>query len=132
MTQSLPFTVYHGTFVHPKDLKHLDIILHGSIGVDTTGTIVFVDRESLTAKEAFDKWEKSSKETHSSSIEESNVQFIEISDSLASFFFPGFFDTHIVSTDNKPVNTKNLTILASTLHNTQTAAYLVNPLCSIG
>lgn len=89
----IPFTVYHGTFVHPRDLKHLDVIFHGSIGVDHSGTIVFVDRESHTSREALDKYLKDS----GKEINQETAEFVEIDRETASFFFPGFFDTHIVS-----------------------------------
>lgn len=93
MTAVYPVTLYHGTFVHPKDLKHLEILLHATVGVNEAGTIVFIDKHSANPQQALEKWLS---ETPDIVFSKDNVKVVEIADMPAAFFFPGFFDTHIV------------------------------------
>lgn len=88
------FTVYFGTFVHPTDLKTLEIVIKGAIGVDESGTIVFINKSATSPEDALLKAGISSEKYN-------DIQIVSNMNSTASFFFPGFFDTHIVSNNNK-------------------------------
>ena len=78
---ALEKTLYVGAFIHCKDLITLDICTHGIIGVDESGKIAFISRETkdkqLPTREG---WE--------------NAKVVSITG--LGFFFPGFIgiDTH--------------------------------------
>lgn len=86
MTFSQKLTVFFGAVVHSLDVSNLEIILQASVGVDQTGTIVFVDKTSKSALEAASLY----------GVPKEDVTVIS-TPNASSFFFPGFFDTHIVS-----------------------------------
>lgn len=83
------FTVYSGTFVSPVDMTRLEYVSNGAIGVDATGTIRFVERGAAGVDEVLAK--------HKELLDSFDVKVFEIHNPSSSFFFPGFFDTHIVS-----------------------------------
>lgn len=87
---SLKFTVYHGTIVHTPDLGTKDVHVGARIGVDPTGTIVFVHLNKTTQSPldealAFDK-----------TLTPDDICVVDISShGLFQFFVPGFIDSHI-------------------------------------
>ncbi|ODQ68603.1 Metallo-dependent hydrolase, partial [Nadsonia fulvescens var. elongata DSM 6958] len=76
-------TIFHGTFIHTPKLGELEILPKTSIGVDLNGKIKFIERET-TAQQSITKHGKLW----------IDAKIVETSKST-SFFFPGFFDTHI-------------------------------------
>ncbi|KAK9463262.1 uncharacterized protein V1516DRAFT_667299 [Lipomyces oligophaga] len=78
-------TVYAGTFVHSLGQTDLEILNDAAIGVDEEGTISWVDKETKNPIEAAEK--------HGWS--ESTFSVDSPRPGSASFYFPGFFDTHI-------------------------------------
>ncbi|KAK3049353.1 hypothetical protein LTR09_009272 [Extremus antarcticus] len=77
---SLEKTIYIGAFIQCATLTELDICENGMIGVDETGKIAFVLRESRGRKfPDGEGWEE--------------AKIVRILD--YGFFFPGFIDTHI-------------------------------------
>lgn len=89
MTSDQKLTVFYGCAVHSLDLDNLEVLPTASIGVDGEGVIVFVDTTSSSPIEAAKKY----------GVAENDVTVVKAPHS-ASFFFPGFFDTHIVSTSH--------------------------------
>lgn len=65
-------TVYVGPIIQSKSLTELDINLHGSIGVDENGKILFVEREQVARSDQ--EW--------------LNAEFVHLGEN--EFFFPGF------------------------------------------
>ena len=65
-------TVYVGPIIQSKSLTELDINLHGSIGVDENGKILFVEREQVARSDQ--EW--------------LDAEFVHLGDN--EFFFPGF------------------------------------------
>ncbi|VVT53885.1 uncharacterized protein SAPINGB_P003799 [Magnusiomyces paraingens] len=82
------FTIYYGTFVNPVSISDLEYVVTGAIGVnDKSGTIEFVERNVSSVDQVLaDK---------ASLLVQYTVNVISNTDKQASFFFPGFFDTHI-------------------------------------
>ncbi|KAK9371308.1 hypothetical protein V1509DRAFT_22155 [Lipomyces kononenkoae] len=78
-------TIYFGTFVHSLALSDLQVLQSAAVGVHEDGTIEFLD-ENADSPEAVA--EKHSWPAGSYSI-------VSPDPASASFFFPGFFDTHI-------------------------------------
>ncbi|CDK29499.1 unnamed protein product [Kuraishia capsulata CBS 1993] len=78
--KEVPFTVYYGTLVHTPTLGELEVIVNARVGVDETGTIVYVHKHAL----------------HGSVEEESpkNAKIVRLN-GFTEFFLPGFIDTHI-------------------------------------
>ncbi|KAK7202463.1 hypothetical protein BZA70DRAFT_285847 [Myxozyma melibiosi] len=76
-------TVYFGTIVHSLSQTELEIV-EAAVGVDSEGTIVFVEHNTA-ADEAAKKhgWA------------EGEYSVVAPVDQATSFFFPGFVDTHI-------------------------------------
>lgn len=120
MTTDKKLTVFYGCAVHSLELDNLEILPTASIGVDREGVIVFVDKTSTSPIEAAKKY----------GVAEHDVTVVEAPHS-ASFFFPGFFDTHIVSTCIH-AKYEYLLTLCSTLRSTPTTASLANPRCWTG
>jgi hypothetical protein len=65
-------TVYVGPTIQSKSLTELDINLHGSIGVDENGKILFVEREQVARSDK--EW--------------LDAEFVHLNEN--EFFFPGF------------------------------------------
>jgi hypothetical protein len=65
-------TVYVGPIIQSKSLTELDINLHGSIGVDENGKILFVEREQVARSDK--AW--------------LDAEFVHLGEN--EFFFPGF------------------------------------------
>lgn len=86
----LKFTVYFGTIIHTPRLGVLEVIPNARVGVNTDGTIVFINqkptgKDPLTEALEFDR-----------SLVSENIDIINTSESgLFKFYFPGFIDTHI-------------------------------------
>lgn len=80
-------TLYYGTFAHTPKLGELEVLKNTALGVDREGTIVFIvpnysgDLVQLG--------------TQKFGLPSSSFEVVNISDSEAKFFFPGFIDTHI-------------------------------------
>ncbi len=68
--------IYVGPFIHSRSLQNLEICADGAIGVDESGTIAFVERDSSSIKAALtrDDW-----------IDAPRVRV-----QGKGFFFPGF------------------------------------------
>jgi guanine deaminase len=77
-------TIYYGTFVHTPELGSLEILSNTAIGVDSEGTIQFIDTEELL---------ENILEAHN--LDSNKVKIVNALDSPTKFFFPGFIDTHI-------------------------------------
>ncbi|KAK9467689.1 hypothetical protein V1512DRAFT_259821 [Lipomyces arxii] len=75
--------IYFGTVVHSLSLADLQVLAKAAVGVDDEGTIAFLDTEAASPDNSAlnHDWEHGSYEV--------------VSIPAASFFFPGFFDTHI-------------------------------------
>lgn len=84
MTATQKLKLFTGAFVHSLNLNNLEIIPKAIIGVSEDGTIVFIDKSSKTPLEAAKLF----------GVDEDDVSIIS-TPSSSSFFFPGFFDTHI-------------------------------------
>ena len=65
-------TVYVGPIIQSKSLTELDFNLHGSIGVDENGKILFVEREQVARSDK--EW--------------LDAEFVHLGEN--EFFFPGF------------------------------------------
>ena len=65
-------TVYVGAIIQSKSLTELDINLHGSIGVDENGKILFVEREQVARSDK--EW--------------LDAELVHLGEN--EFFFPGF------------------------------------------
>lgn len=72
-------TVYVGPIIQSKNLTELDINLHGSIGVDENGKILFVERNQLARSDK--EWME--------------ADFIHLGKN--EFLFPGFIGDNISS-----------------------------------
>lgn len=83
--QSLQKTMYHATIAHTPKLGEMEILPNAWVGVDSQGTIQFI--ESDTRK----SWQEIAK---SHLWDPSQVE-VEDFCSSSKFVFPGFFDTHI-------------------------------------
>ncbi|ODV58951.1 guanine deaminase [Ascoidea rubescens DSM 1968] len=83
----LAFSVYHGTLVHTPQLGEIEILPNCSVGVNTEGTIVFINKNSVDAMDDALKFD--------SRLNVSNIKLVDIRSNPYSFFFPGFVDTHI-------------------------------------
>lgn len=70
-------TVYVGPIIQSKSLTELDINLHGSIGVDENGKIIFVERDQLARSD--NEWME--------------ADFIHLGKN--EFLFPGFIGNNI-------------------------------------
>lgn len=86
MTASHKLTIFSGCIVHSLGLDNLEIIPRANIGVGQDGTILFVDRTSSTPLEA----------ARNFGVSQEDLTVVKLPN-RSSFFFPGFFDTHIVS-----------------------------------
>lgn len=82
----IPHTIYTGAFAHSISLSALEICENGAIGVDSTGTIAFIER-NLSSSTSLSELK------HSKGPSWHSAQIISIP-SNAGFFFPGFIDTH--------------------------------------
>lgn len=81
---TLEKTLYVGAFIHCKDLTTLDICSHGIIGVDESGTIAFISRETKDKQvPAREGWE--------------HAKVVSITG--LGFFFPGFIGVSIYIPD---------------------------------
>lgn len=72
-------TLYIGTFVHCASLTELDVCVNGVIGVDESGKIAFISRDSEEEGEQTptpEGWEQ--------------AKTVRINGSGQGFFFPGF------------------------------------------
>lgn len=88
---AIPYTLYHGTFIHTPELDRLEIMNNALIGVNQKGEIDFVSSEYAggSQEEAIFFFEKKSGESHS------QIKYVDISKDPLKFFLPGFIDTHI-------------------------------------
>lgn len=102
-------TVYVGPIIQSKSLAELDINLHGSIGVDENGKILFVERDQVARSD--EEWLE--------------AEFVHLGEN--EFFFPGFIGTIaicLLTRRNRKTNDE-LTLIqthTSMLHNTPTPA----------
>ncbi|KAK9456711.1 hypothetical protein V1511DRAFT_456796 [Dipodascopsis uninucleata] len=80
-----PNTVYFGTFAHSKNFNEIEILKGTAVGVDAEGTIVFIDSKSESGDAAAKTF----------GWKDNEYLLKDLSANNASFFFPGFFDTHI-------------------------------------
>ncbi|CCE66157.1 hypothetical protein TPHA_0O01900 [Tetrapisispora phaffii CBS 4417] len=82
------FRVFYGTFVDTPVLGEFRIRYQTSVGVESrSGTILFINENSSDPMGDVSRFDPT--------IEESNVEVIELKSHFTSFFFPGFIDTHI-------------------------------------
>jgi guanine deaminase len=83
MAASTPIsrTIYFGAFAHSKSLTTLEICPKGAIGVDSNGTIAFIEKDTSTSEEV--------KKLHPDFQDAPTVTL-----PAQAFFFPGFIDTH--------------------------------------
>ncbi|ODV87616.1 hypothetical protein CANARDRAFT_26991 [[Candida] arabinofermentans NRRL YB-2248] len=84
--QPIKFTCYYGTFAHTPVLGSLEVLVKCAVGVDTDGTIAFIEQNCS------DPLGFSINFTNLSSQE---IDLVDVSDNENKFFFPGFIDTHI-------------------------------------
>jgi guanine deaminase len=77
----IPKTIYLGAFAHSTSLSTLEICPSGAIGVDSNGTIAFIEKNPYTPEEI--------KKSHP---EFQDARTIKLPGQ--GFFFPGFIDTH--------------------------------------
>jgi hypothetical protein len=109
-------TVYVGPIIQSKSLTDLDINLHGSIGVDENGKILFVQRDQSAQSDK--QWQE--------------ADFVHLGEN--EFFFPGFIGMALHLTSIKVAN-RSLTLLqthTSTPHNTPTPVSSANRLSWTG
>ncbi|KAK9386853.1 hypothetical protein V1515DRAFT_603145 [Lipomyces mesembrius] len=78
-------TVYFGTFVHCLALADIQVLPSAAVGVDVDGTIEFLDQNTRSAEASAEKY----------SWPVGSYSVVSSDPASASFFFPGFFDTHI-------------------------------------
>ncbi|CAG8489556.1 425_t:CDS:2 [Ambispora leptoticha] len=69
--------IFHGTFIHSVSLDKLEVIKNGLMGVDTHGSIAFVEREVDVSK-----------------IQEVLAKLGVEGEEKGQFLLPGFIDTH--------------------------------------
>lgn len=74
--------------MHNVSSDKLEYIPKGTIGVDTSGKIIFIEKTDVSADDVVKKHGLGGQEVDVDAREEDGL----------SFYFPGFFDTHIVST----------------------------------
>jgi len=77
--QPLRQTIYYGTFIHTPTPTTLSVLEKTSIGVSSTGTIIFIEPLSPTDAASKHSWS-----TYTTTRTPSST----------SFFFPGLIDTH--------------------------------------
>ncbi|KAG5418002.1 hypothetical protein I9W82_004331 [Candida metapsilosis] len=92
----IPYTLYHGTFIHTPSLDKLEILFDTIVGVNSNGIIDYIykdynpsDHEGQSALEYF------LTQQNSNNNNDTEVKFIDVSHDYTKFFFPGFIDTHI-------------------------------------
>ncbi|KAH8802885.1 hypothetical protein F5884DRAFT_488521 [Xylogone sp. PMI_703] len=78
--------LYMGTFVHCKDLDHLEFLHNAAVCVDEKGTIVAVDKDCDRSKAEQTLFPKLGWSTENVTVRAAKSD---------QFFFPGFIDTHI-------------------------------------
>jgi guanine deaminase len=83
MAASAPIskTIYLGAFAHSTSLTTLEICPNGAIGVDSNGTIAFVEKDTSNLEDV--------KKLHADFQNASTISL-----PAQAFFFPGFIDTH--------------------------------------
>lgn len=88
--EPIHFTVYHGTFVHTPILGDLEVLVGARVGVDTSGTIVYVKTGETKTSPIDEALE------FDSSLKTPDVALVDTSNhGLFQFYAPGFIDTHI-------------------------------------
>ena len=112
-------TVYVGPIIQSKSLTELDINLHGSIGVDENGKILFVEREQVTRSDQ--EWR--------------DAEFVHLGDN--EFFFPGFIGMASTPFSKCITLHGNGSLTVRQIHtfmhlNTRTPAYLASRLSWTG
>lgn len=104
--ESIPYTLYLGTFIDTPTLGEIRIRTNMLVGVNNQGIIDFIkeaDKEEATDKSNDDKataislidyFRNNYKHYHQI---KSNFKFVDNSKNPYQFYFPGFIDTHIHS-----------------------------------
>ena len=94
-SSSIPYTLYHGTFIHTPQLGNRVIISNGLIGVNHQGIIDFIDDDfNHHQNHCINHFQQNYPAFDSV---KSNFRFIDTSNNPTQFYFPGFIDTHIHS-----------------------------------
>lgn len=81
-----PARAYFGCFVHTPQLDSLQVRQNTLIGVDTNGSITFIEEFPINDIAAID--------AAAATAKEKDYEFIDLS-GQNTFIFPGFIDTHI-------------------------------------
>lgn len=103
-TERIPYTLYHGTFIHAPQLGELEIITDALVGVDLSGEIDFLSRDfgGGSHKEAVLFYEQRYRRPHDHNgrsdqgcDDYTRYRYVDVSKDPLKFFLPGFVDTHI-------------------------------------
>lgn len=87
----IKYTTYYGTFAHTPMLGQLEVLNHTAIGVDSNGTIDFIESNVSESTDlvAFTISNASTR------LSPNDIEIVNIAQTEHKFFFPGFIDTHI-------------------------------------
>ncbi|ODV82302.1 Metallo-dependent hydrolase [Suhomyces tanzawaensis NRRL Y-17324] len=88
---SIPYTLYHGTFVHTPSLDQLELKFNALVGVNSEGEIDFVHDEYTLALAPVEFFKQSYPDHHNYTT----IEFVDYTKDPTKFIVPGFVDTHI-------------------------------------
>lgn len=95
-TDSIPYTLYYGTFIDTPTLGEIRIRTNTLVGVNQQGTIDFV-KENHDSDASISLIEYFRSNYSEFETIKSNFKFVDNSKNPYQFYFPGFIDTHIHS-----------------------------------
>lgn len=95
-TESIPYTLYYGTFIDVPSLGSLRIRTFTLVGVNQLGNIDFI-QTNVHNNNISDVLEFFKHNYVNFTQVKSNFKFVDNSKNPHQFFFPGFIDTHIHS-----------------------------------
>lgn len=94
--ESIPYTLYYGTFIDTPELGEIRIRTKTLVGVNSNGEIDFVDSDVDDTGAASILLYFRQHYPNYTSVQ-SHFKYVDISKNPTQFFFPGFIDTHIHS-----------------------------------
>lgn len=84
----VPYTAYHGTFIHTPEMGQLEVLENCIVGVDSNGTIDMIE-VGLPAHVSVSETVRHLRPGVT------EVKVVTLAATPHAFFFPGFVDTHI-------------------------------------
>lgn len=107
-TSNIPYTLFYGTFVDTPELGQIRISFNTLVGVNKDGEMDFIERDynaadhnGMSPVQFFIKAHgkqvgaKNNYEDYYRHRYQHNFEYVDYSEDVTKFFFPGFVDTHI-------------------------------------